>query len=325
VETAGGLPTAPGPPVERDWPRMDTPNVLWFFGAFAMAFATLAVIDKVPESSRDVWELLVAVGFYLAYAVIGLIVLRRGWWIPGGLLFAVAVAVMPAIVYGITSLIGTFPKDPFADPFREASWSVILIGLVTMLDALVSFALTRFSFLFFELVLATLITAQFFLPVFGDGPSADAHVAIAIVVGGALVIVGLLLDIRGRRRDAFWFHAGGLFGVATALVYWASGLAGDADHGWLSMFVAATLVLILAALVRRATWAMYGVFGFYAPLVHWLTNNVTASSAWYAVVLLAIGVGIFALGVAVHRFGRVSERRGYFGAPAPEDETVTSA
>jgi len=304
---------------------MDTPNVLWFFGAFAMAFATLAVIDKVPESSRDVWELLVAVGFYLAYAVIGLIVLRRGWWIPGGLLFAVAVAVMPAIVYGITSLIGTFPKDPFADPFREASWSVILIGLVTMLDALVSFALTRFSFLFFELVLATLITAQFFLPVFGDGPSADAHVAIAIVVGGALVIVGLLLDIRGRRRDAFWFHAGGLFGVATALVYWASGLAGDADHGWLSMFVAATLVLILAALVRRATWAMYGVFGFYAPLVHWLTNNVTASSAWYAVVLLAIGVGIFALGVAVHRFGRVSERRGYFGAPAPEDETVTSA
>src|SRR5439155_10509323 len=131
-----------------------------------------------------------------------LIVLRRGWWIPGGLLFAVAVAVMPAIVYGITSLIGTFPKDPFADPFREASWSVILIGLVTMLDALVSFALTRFSFLFFELVLATLITSQFFLPVVDNNPTTNAHVATAILVGGALVAVGVFLDIRGRRRDA---------------------------------------------------------------------------------------------------------------------------
>ena len=32
---------------------MDPPNVLWFFGAFAIAFATLTLIDKVPESGRD--------------------------------------------------------------------------------------------------------------------------------------------------------------------------------------------------------------------------------------------------------------------------------
>ena len=73
METAGGPPAAAPRPVERNWPRLDTPNVLWFFGAFATAIATLAVIDKVPESSRDVWELIVAIAFYLAYSAAGFV------------------------------------------------------------------------------------------------------------------------------------------------------------------------------------------------------------------------------------------------------------
>jgi hypothetical protein len=287
---------------------MDTPNVLWFFGAFATAFATLAVIDKVPESNRDAWELAVALAFYGAYAGVGFLLVRRAWWVPGSLLFAVAVAVMPAIGYGVASLAGTFPSDPFANPFSDASWSVILIGVVTMLDAVVSYVITGFSFLFFELVAATLITAQFFLPVVDPHPGGDARVTMALVVGGALVAVGLAFDLRGRRRDAFWFHTGGLFGVAVALVYWSSGAGGAADRGWISMFVAAAALLVLAPVLRRATWAVYGVLGFYAPLLHWLTNGVSPGSVGYALALLAIGLGIFAAGAAVHRFGRRSPR-----------------
>ena len=316
METAGGPPATAPRPVERNWPRLDTPNVLWFFGAFATAIATLAVIDKVPESSRDVWELIVAIAFYLAYAAAGFVLVRSGAWsVPGGLLFAIAVAIMPAIGYGVASLAGMFPTDPFFDPLTDASWSVVVIGLVTMLDALVSFAITRFSFLFFEFVLATLITAQLFLPIFGSNPSGDARVTTSIVIGGALVVIGLLLDARGRRRDAFWFHAGGFFGVAVALVYWASGIGGHPERGWTAMFVAATVVLLLAALVRRATWAMYGVFGFYAPLVHWLTNNLSTNSVGYALVLLAIGLGLFVLGAAVHRSGWFSIGHGSFAVP----------
>jgi hypothetical protein len=46
------------------------------------------------------------------------------------------------------------------------------------------------------------------------------------------------------------------------------------------------------------------VLGFYAPLLHWLTNGVSPGSVGYALALLAIGLGIFAAGAAVHRFGR---------------------
>ena len=305
METAGTLP----PPAavggaERELPRMDTPNVLWFFGAFAIAFATIALIDKIPESHRDIWEFLVSLAFYIAYAAIGLLLVRGAWWVPGSLLLAVAVALMPAVGFGVGSLIGTFPKAPFFDPFQQPSWTVIIIGLVTMLDALVSFALTRFSFLFFTFAVATSLTAQFFLPAVDSSPSPDAHLTTALVVGVALVLIGLALDLVRRRRDAFWFHTIGFFGVAIGLAYYASGATGSSNRGWIPMFIAGAFVLLAAAPLRRATWAVYGLIGFYAPLLHWLTSGLNADSTGYAAILVVIGLSIFLLGLALHRFGR---------------------
>src|SRR5438094_9567045 len=104
METAGALPDLAAVPAEREWPRMDTPKVLWFFGAFAIAFATIALIDKVPESQRDVWALLVSLAFYVAYAVVGWILIRHDWWLQHGLGFALAVASMHGTGYGRASL-----------------------------------------------------------------------------------------------------------------------------------------------------------------------------------------------------------------------------
>jgi hypothetical protein len=319
MEAEGTARSPRGPRAEYDWPRMDTPNVLWFFATFAIAFATIALIDKIPETHRDVWELLVAVAFCVAYSAVGFVLLRRDWWIPGSLLVATAVAVMPAVGYGVGSLVGTFPNDPFADPFVDGSWTVFLIGIATIVAALVSFTLTRFSFILFELVIAASVTAQLLLATVTDHPSADAHLVTAIVVGVALVAVGIVLDVARRRRDAFWFHAGGFLGVAIGLAYYTTGAGGDADRGWIPMFLAGALVLVLSAPLRRATWAVFGVLGFYTPLFHWLTNNLNADSAGYALLLLAIGLSIFVLGLLLHGYGRIwteDQRR----AIAPRDD-----
>ena len=304
METAGALPSRTAARAERDWPRMDTPNVLWFFGAFAIGFATLSLIDKVPESSRDVWELLVSVGFYLVYAGVGWALIRSGWWVPGGLGFALAVALMPAVGYGVASLIGTFPKDPFFNPFEDGSWSVVLIGVATMLDALVSFAITRFSFLFFTFVAATLLTAEFFISIVHAHPGADEFAITAIVTGAALVLVGLVLDLAGRRRDAFWFHVGGFFAVAVALSFYATGATGDSNRGWIPMVIAGASVLLAAAPLRRATWAIYGLLGFYVPILHWTTSGLNSDSVGYAFILLGIGLSLFGLGLVLHRYSR---------------------
>lgn len=41
----------------------------------------------------------------------------------------------------------------------------------------------------------------------------------AIVLGAALLAVGLALDAASRRRGAFWLHLGGFTSVAVALAY----------------------------------------------------------------------------------------------------------
>jgi hypothetical protein len=289
---------------ERDFPRFDTPNVLWFFGAVSISFATDLVLSQVPKSHHELWEFVVAVAFVLVYALFAAVQLRAGWWVPGGLAAAVAVSIVPAVGFGLTSLIRTFPKSSVYDPTQNFSWSIFLIGIATIAAGLFAFALTRFSFLFFTVTTSISFTAQFLLPGIDKHPSTDAHFVTAIVVGAAMVVLGMLLDLIHLRRDAFWFHVIGFGNVAVALGYYAVNSSGDTDRGWIPMILAGGVVLIAAAPLRRATWAVYGVLGFYAPIVHWLTNGVRKSSAGYSLLLLAIGTSIFTLGLALHRFGR---------------------
>src|SRR5207248_6949955 len=127
-------------------------------------------------------------------------------------------------------------------------------------------------------------------------PSADDHFITTIVLGAVLVLIGLALDALGRRRDAFWFHVGGFTNVAVGLAYYAGNPTGNAERGWVPMIIAGAIVLVCSAPLWRGTWAAYGLLGFYAPILHWLTNGVSADSTGYALLLLAIGVSIFLLG-----------------------------
>ena len=65
------------PAAERDVPRMDPPNVLWFFGAYAIGFAAYAVLGTIPDSQNSLWIFLASVGFLLAFAAAS--------WLPIGL------------------------------------------------------------------------------------------------------------------------------------------------------------------------------------------------------------------------------------------------
>lgn len=316
METAGGAPPPPPAHAERVVPAFKPPDVLWYFGTFATAFATYEVIAKIPNSQRDVWELLVSLAFFAAYALGALLVVRT-WRIPGGLSAALAVAMVPAIGHAFGVLIGTYPKDVFFDPTQSFSWTLFWIGVASIVAGLVAFAATRFAFLFFTVVLGISITVQLLVPGLYRHPSADDHLVAAIVVGVALVVIGLLLDAGSRRRDAFWFHVGGFTNVAVGLAYYAANSNGDTARGWVPMLIAGAFVLLCSAPLWRGTWAAYGLLGFYAPILHWLTNILTADTTGRAWLLLAISVSIFLLGFGLARSRRRRGRQELDGqAPA---------
>jgi hypothetical protein len=49
VEERAGV-VLPPEPVEREWPRMDPPNVLWFAGAYAIALGSYALLQTLPDT-----------------------------------------------------------------------------------------------------------------------------------------------------------------------------------------------------------------------------------------------------------------------------------
>src|SRR6266550_3258691 len=54
-----------GVAAERHPPRMDPPNVFWFFGAFALELGVYGLIETLPESQSGLWLLVTAVAFFV--------------------------------------------------------------------------------------------------------------------------------------------------------------------------------------------------------------------------------------------------------------------
>jgi hypothetical protein len=235
--------------------------------------------------------------------------------VPGGLAAALAVAMMPAVSIAFLRVVRVWPQH-LGDSFDDFSGYTLAVAGVTALAALVAFALTRFSFLFALFVGSILVGSQILAAASGS-PSGDDRAVAALIAGALMVIVGVFLDAFGRRRDAFWFHALGWFSVAAGLVFFTFQPGGDHDRGWIPMLIIGALILVVSGPIRRATWAMYGVLGYYAPLVHYLSTGLNESRWTFAVALLAVGLSIFVLGMLLHRFGRPVAQR-FVRRPPPE-------
>jgi hypothetical protein len=298
---------------------MDPPNVLWFTGAYVLAFGSYALLNALPDSHSSLWIFLAALGFLLVYSDASRGLLRKGWWVPGGLAAAVAVAMVPAIVVGFLRLIEVSSADV---PVTDFNGSALAAAIVTALAGLIAYGLTRFSFLFFTVVTAILLASQF-LAVAGSSTSGDDRASAALVSGGLIVIAGVFLDAFGRRRDAFWFHALGWLSVAAGLAFWVVEPGGDHARGWIPMLIVGTLMVIASGPIRRATWAVYGVLGYYAALLHYLRDGLNENGWVFAVASLAVGLSIFVFGMLIHRFGATWGER-FVRRPPPVDYSSSS-
>lgn len=293
-------------PAERDWPRLDPPNILWFAGTYALAVGSFALLDTLPSSHSSLWILVGAVGFVLLYAVVSWQLLRASWWVPGGLAATLAVAMVPAACVALLRLIDAWSNE---FPFTHFNGCAVGIAVVTAVAGLVAFRFTGFPFLFVTVVAAGIVLAQFLVTWDNEPPSNRDRATAALVAGSLVVIAGIFLDAFGHRREAFWFHAGGFLSVAAGLAYFAVGSSGDPNRGWIPMLAAGAMLAVVSGPIRRGTWALYGVLGYYAALAHYLLAGLNEGRWTFALALLGVGLSIFALGLLEHRYGKVWAER----------------
>jgi hypothetical protein len=293
------------------WPVFDTPNILWFFGAFTAAGASDAVVAQVHPNARGAWILLVSLAFLAAFAFGAALLLRAGWWIAGGVLAAMAVTFVAPAGYGLERLIGVWRSAPAVDPFQEYEGFAFGLAVAVAVTALIAFGVVRFHFILLFAVLATFVAAQMLVPVFVTEPGVRAHATAFIIVGSALIVVGLALDAVRARRAAFWWHLVGLVALATGLGYHAFR---HATWGWILIFAVGSVLLLLATVLVRGTWAIFGVAGFYAPVAHYF--DVWFGNLGTALALAAVGIGLVVLGLVARRLGGTWPSRPWALSPA---------
>jgi hypothetical protein len=284
---------------------MDPPNVLWFAGTYATAIASYGLLGALPTSHRSLWIFLVALAFLAVYAAAARLLRLGRWWIPGGLAASLAVGMTPAVAVAFLRLIGVWSSD---FPLTDFNGWAVGVAVLTALAGLAAYTLTRFPFILSIVAGAVIVSGQF-LAVVGNRATGDERATAALLTGALLVIVGVLLDAFARRRDAFWFHTLGWFSAGAGLAWFALAPSGDPNRGFVPMLILGVLLVIAAGPIRRATWAVYGVLGYYAALLHYLQDALNETRWPFALTLLALALGIFVLGMLQQRYGtRWNER-----------------
>lgn len=291
------METAGEPAPARAQPDFDTPNILWFFGGFTAAAASEAVIERV-RSARSIWILLVSLAFLAAFALLSAGLLRKGWWVPGGVLAAMAVTFVAPATIAFERLIGVWRVNSAINPFQEYEGPAVGLVVAVTVAGLIAFALVRFHFILVIVAFTTFVFVQLLVPLVVSEPSLADHATAVLLVGAGLIVVGLALDLAVARRSAFWWHLVGLLGLTTGLAYHAFR---NATWGWIMILVAGTIVLALGASLRRATWGVFGVAGFYAPIAHYV--EVWFGNLGVAFALAALGIALVALGIGARIYG----------------------
>jgi hypothetical protein len=276
----------------RERARLDPPNILWFFGGLTAAAAGNAVVSRVHPSARGLWILLAALAFFAVFAALAAALLRTGWTVPGGVLTATAVTFVVPAAIGVLRLVGFWRASGLA-PLREYEGPLVLVAIAAAAAGLAAFRLVRFPFVLAIVAAAVAIGGQLLLPVFVSRPGAADHATGSLVVGAALVAIGVALDVRHARREAFWWHVLGLLTITAGLAYHAFR---HASWGWALILMAGVAFLAFAVVLRRATWGLFGVAGFFAAAAHYLDSWFGTLGTAFALALL--GLALVAVGIA---------------------------
>ena len=297
--------------------RYDPPHILWYFGAITAAATASATVFAMSAGARGTYQLLTGLFFAVVFAGGAILLLRRGWRVPGGVLVVATVALVPAVGQAFERLVGVWPNvaEVGLDVLQDFQGALFALALATILAGLIAFRLISFPFVFSAVTLGVVLAAQLAVPALVDRPGPGDRASCLIITGAGLLLMGSVLDSVARRDDAFWWHAVGLFTLGLGFAWYA--VFKDADWAWISILAIAGVLLLASGPFERATWTTFGALGVFAAALHY-------DSDWFGswrspALMVAVSLGFILLGMALALYARAwaARLRPQPQAPAP--------
>lgn len=263
------------------------------------------------------WERFGGLGIFTIASIyaLGFILAGRHFWFRedfktvGGLLFTMAVAMTPLIVYGLERGTGFWPA---ADPgvyrgfhqWIRGGW--VLMELGTVLTGLIALAFVRFPFLTAPVAFALWYMSMDLTPLIVGNPmfTWKARLWVSLCFGLVILLASFLVDRRTKQDFAFWGYLFGMLSFWGGLSLMESG-SQFAKFGYCLINVGLMLVSIL---LQRRVFMVFGALGVFGYLGY-LAYDVFKDSMSFPFVLSGLGLLVIFCGVMYQRNSRRVEDR----------------
>jgi hypothetical protein len=293
---------------EQSQPRFDLTHVLWYAGALIIMGA-MGLFTTKAFNDMGGWALTICGAAYAA----GAISLGHYFWhvknlrIPGGLLIAIAVSMVPMMVYGVQDALDLWKfaqgdpgeyKNFF--PYIHGSW--LYMEIATILAAFAAVYRYPFSFILLIAGIAGWFMSMDLAMWFTGKPNnywdIDTRRIISIMYGMVMIALAWFLDLRRNRAVdlPFWLH---IFG---AMTFWG-GLSWSNGGTQLEKLIYCLICVALigfSLFLNRRIYAVFGTLGV-AGYLGYLAGDVFQDAIMFSFALSAIGLAVIFLGLSVNR------------------------
>lgn len=289
-------------------PRFDLTHVLWYGGAL-IVMAAMGLFTTTAFSLMGGWALFATgAGYAVALTLLGRYLWhQRNLRVPGGLLIAAAVSMVPLMIYGVQDALDLWRfalgrPGEYHDffPYVNGSWLYMEIGTVIAAAVALRFYKVPFVLLVAGIALwfMSMDLAMWFTATPDSYDDFETRRIVSIFFGLAVMATAWAIDLaRPKGPDlAFWLH---IFGAAA---FWG-GLTFSSDSTELQRFLYLLVNLSLigfAVYMNRRIYAVFGALGV-AAYLGYLAYDVFNDMILFSFALSLIGLAVIGAGLWLNR------------------------
>lgn len=297
-------------------PRFDLTHVLWYAGTLIVMGAMGLFTTEAFNRMGGLALMICGLAYMAAFAVAGHLLWNRpGLRTPGGLAWAVAVAMVPLAVYGLQDWLQLWDyaqgdpgqyKNFF--PYVHGSW--LYMELATALAAFAVVHFYRFPFILMGAAVALWFMSMDLAMWFTRSPDAyiedfDIRRTVSIWFGLAVMLLSWIADLRrkGRADMTFWLH------LAGAAAFWGGlSMGNGATQVEKALYCLINVGLLGYSLfIGRRIYAVFGALGI-SIYLGYLASDVFQDAILFSFALSAIGIAVIAAGLFTHRHRAALQR-----------------
>ncbi|WDY57607.1 DUF2157 domain-containing protein [Pseudomonas sp. PSKL.D1] len=276
-------------------------HVAFYFGALLIMGAMGWLLTEAWMRVGD-WALLAIATTYVALLTLFALSLQgRGQPIAAGVLAAVAVSIVPLVVFAIQRLAGWWPLDDrqtdYHQYFTYVQGGWLLMEAATVVAGLLMLRLIPYPFIVMPIAVALWFMSMDLSEwVYGSPFTWDQRRTVSLWFGFGLLLAFLVVDGRTREDYARWGYLAGLAAFWGGLTMMES----DSELGK-ALYCLINLGLMgMAVLLRRPVFMVFGALGV-AAYLGYLSYEVFAESLMFPVVVTLIGLGVIGLGLGYQK------------------------